>query len=206
MPLQGELPKIPVGVPSQLLERRPDIAAAERLTAEANAQIGIAKSAYYPNITLGAEGGFESMHFGNWIQGPGSLWTLGAQATELLFDAGKRRALNDAARHSYEAQAASYKATVLDAFRDTEDQLSTLRVLEEENVVEEHAVASAQHSLDLANQRYQGGVTSYLEVLTAESALLQNQRTATTLSTRRFVASVGLIRALGGGWDTSLLP
>jgi len=205
-PLQGELPKIPVGVPSQLLERRPDIAAAERLTAEANAQIGIAKSAYYPNITLGVEGGFESMHWGNWIEGAGSLWTLGAQATELLFDAGKRRALNDAARHSYEAQAASYKATVLDAFRDTEDQLSTLRVLEEEIVVEERAIASAQHSLDLANQRYQGGVTSYLEVLTAESALLQNQRTATTLSTRRFVASVGLIRALGGGWDTSQMP
>ena len=206
LPLDGELPKVPVGLPSQLLERRPDIAAAERLTAAANAQIGIATSAYYPNITLSATGGFESMHAGTWIQGPGSLWTLGAQAAELLFDGGQRHALKDEAKHAYEAQAASYKSTVLSAFQDVEDQLSTLRVLEEENVVESRAVASAQHSLDLANQRYQGGVTNYLEVLTAETTLLQNQRTATTLDSRRFVASVGLIRALGGGWDSSQLP
>lgn len=200
------LPKVPVGVPSQLLERRPDIAAAERRTATANAQIGIAKSAYYPTITLGGTGGFESMQPGTWIQGPSALWSLGAQASELLFDAGKRHALTDAARHSYEAQAAGYKAAVLAAFNDVEDQLSGLRILEQESTAEQQAVESAQHSYEISNQRYKGGVTGYLEVLTAEAALLQNQRTAVDLQTRQFVASVGLVRALGGGWDATQLP
>jgi NodT family efflux transporter outer membrane factor (OMF) lipoprotein len=200
------LPKVPLGVPSQLLERRPDIAAAERRAAAANAQIGIAKSAYYPTITLSVTGGFESMNAGTWIQGPSALWSLGGQATELLFDAGKRHALTDAARHSYEAQAAAYKAVVLAAFNDVEDQLSGLRILEQESTAEQQAVASAQHSYDISNQRYKGGVTGYLEVLTAEAALLQNQRTAIDLQTRQFVASVGLVRALGGGWDASQLP
>jgi NodT family efflux transporter outer membrane factor (OMF) lipoprotein len=205
-PLDLALPKVPVGVPSQLLERRPDIAAAERRAAAANAQIGIAKSAYYPNINLGATGGFESLHGGTWIQGPSALWSLGASASELLFDAGQRHALTDAARHSYEAQAAAYKSTVIAAFRDVEDQLSSLRILEQESAAEQQAVASAQHSFDLSNQRYKGGVTGYLEVLTAEATLLQNQRTAVDLQTRQFVSSVGLVRALGGNWDTSQLP
>ncbi len=200
------LPKVPLGVPSQLLERRPDIAAAERRTAAANAQIGIAKSAYYPTITLGGTGGFESMNAGAWIQGPSALWSLGAQASELLFDAGKRHALTDAARHSYEAQAAGYRATVLAAFNDVEDQLSGLRILEQESTAEQQAVTSAQHSYNISNQRYKGGVTGYLEVLTAETALIQNQRTAISIQTRQFVASVGLVRALGGGWDASQLP
>ena len=155
-PLDLALPKVPVGVPSQLLERRPDIAAAERRAAAANAQIGIAVSAFYPTITLSGSGGFESMHAGTWIQGPSALWSLGAQATELLFDAGQRHALTDAARHSYEAQAAGYRSVVLAAFNDVEDQLSGLRVLEPESAVEQKAVASAQHSFDLSNQRYQG--------------------------------------------------
>jgi outer membrane protein TolC len=180
-------------VPSQLLERRPDIAAAERLTAAANAQIGIAISAYYPTITLGGTGGFQSTSPGNWIQGPSALWSLGGQATELLFDAGQRHALTDQARHTYEAQA-------------VEDQLSSLRILEQESTVEDRAVASAQHSFDLSNHRYKGGVTSYLEVLTAEATLIQNQRTAIDLRTRQFVSSVGLVRSLGGGWDTTQLP
>jgi NodT family efflux transporter outer membrane factor (OMF) lipoprotein len=200
------LPRVPVGVPSQLLERRPDIAAAERRAAAANAQIGIAKSAFYPTITLGGTGGFESMQPGTWIQGPSALWSLGAQATELLFDAGKRHALTDAARHSYEAQAAGYKSVVIAAFNDVEDQLSGLRILEQESTAEQQAVASAQHSYEISNQRYKGGVTGYLEVLTAEAALLQNQRTAISIQTRQFVASVGLVRALGGGWDASQLP
>ncbi len=200
------LPKIPLGVPSQLLERRPDIAAAERRAAAANAQIGIAKSAFYPNITLGGTGGFESMSVGTWLQGPSALWSLGAQATELLFDAGQRHALTDAARHSYEAQAAAYKAVVLTAFNDVEDQLSGLRILEQESTVEQSAVASAQHSYEISNQRYKGGVTGYLEVLTAEAALLQNQRTAISIQTRQFISSVGLVRSLGGGWDASQLP
>jgi NodT family efflux transporter outer membrane factor (OMF) lipoprotein len=205
-PLNLQLPQTPIGVPSQLLERRPDIAAAERRTAAANAQIGIAVSAYYPTISLGGTGGFESTHGGTWIQGPSALWSLGAQATELLFDAGQRHAVTDQARHTYEAQVSAYKSAVFLAFQDVEDQLSSLRVLEREAVVEQAAVASAQHSFDVSNQRYKGGVTSYLEVLTAEAALLQNQQTAVSLQTRQFVDSVALIRSLGGGWDVSQLP
>ena len=205
-PLNLALPKVPLGVPSQLLERRPDIAAAERRAAAANAQIGIAVAAFYPTIDLNAEGGFESVHFGTWIQGPSALWTLGAQATQLLFDAGQRHALTDQARHTYEAQVAGYRNTVFLAFNDVEDQLSGLRILEQESGVERKAVDSAQHSFDISNQRYKGGVTSYLEVLTAEATLLQNQRTAIDLQTRQFVDSVGLVRSLGGGWDATQLP
>jgi NodT family efflux transporter outer membrane factor (OMF) lipoprotein len=205
-PLAMTLPQVPVGVPSQLVERRPDIAAAERRAAAANAQIGIAISAFYPNVTLGGGGGFESTNVGTLIQGPSALWSLGAQATQLLFDAGKRRAITDQARHNYEAQASTYRATVLGAFNEVEDRLSDLKVLEDEAASEQRAVAAAQHSLDLSNQRYKGGVTNYLEVLVAESTLLSNQRTSTDLITRQYVASVGLVRALGGGWDTTQLP
>jgi NodT family efflux transporter outer membrane factor (OMF) lipoprotein len=205
-PLDLALPKVPVGVPSQLLQRRPDIAAAERLAAAANEQIGIAVSAFYPTISLGGAGGFESANPGTWIQGPSALWSLGGQAAELLFDAGQRHALTDQARHNYESQVAAYRNTVFQAFNDVEDQLSGLRILEQESIVEQRAVASAQNSFDLSNQRYKGGVTSYLEVLTAESALLGNQRTAIDLETRQFVASVSLVRALGGGWDVTQLP
>jgi NodT family efflux transporter outer membrane factor (OMF) lipoprotein len=205
-PLDLPLPKVPAGVPSQLLERRPDIAAAERRAAAANAQIGIAVSAFYPTITLGGTGGFESTHAGTWIQGPSALWSLGGQATELLFDAGQRHALTDAARHDYEAQAAAYRVTVLQAFSEVEDQLAALRILEAESAVEQRAVASAERSRDLSSERYKGGVTGYLEVLTAEATLLQNQRVAIDLETRQFAASVALVRALGGGWDSSQLP
>jgi NodT family efflux transporter outer membrane factor (OMF) lipoprotein len=205
-PLDLQLPKIPLGVPSQLLERRPDIAAAERRTAAANAQIGIAVSAFYPTISLTGQGGFESTHGGTWIQGPSALWSLGASATELLFDAGQRRALTDEAKHTYEAQVAGYKGVIFLAFEDVEDQLSGLRILEQEASAEQRAVASAQHSYDISDQRYKGGVTSYLEVLTAEATLIQNQQTAISLETRQFVDSVGLVRSLGGGWDTSQLP
>jgi NodT family efflux transporter outer membrane factor (OMF) lipoprotein len=205
-PLDLALPKIPVGMPSQLIERRPDIAAAERRAAAANAQIGIAISAFYPNVVLGGGGGFESTNAGTLIQGPSALWSLGAQATELLFDAGKRRAITDQARHNYEAQASTYRATVLGAFNEVEDRLSDLRVLDEESATEQRAVAAAQHSLDLSNQRYKSGVTSYLEVLVADNTLLTNQRTSTDLVTRQFVASIGLVRALGGGWDVTQLP
>jgi NodT family efflux transporter outer membrane factor (OMF) lipoprotein len=205
-PLDLPLPKVPLGVPSQLLERRPDISAAERRVASANAQIGIAVSAFYPTITLGGTGGFESTHGGNWIQGPSALWSLGAQASELLFDAGQRHALTDQARHTYEAQVAGYKGVIFLAFEDVEDQLSTLRVLQDEVAAQQKAVDAAQHSFDISNQRYKGGVTAYLEVLTAEATLIQNQRLALDLETRQFVSSVGLIRSLGGGWDTTQLP
>jgi NodT family efflux transporter outer membrane factor (OMF) lipoprotein len=205
-PLDLALPKVPVGVPSQLVERRPDISAAERRTAAANAQIGIAISAFYPNVVLTGGGGFESTNIGTLIQGPSALWSLGAQATELLFDAGKRRAFTDQARHNYESQASTYRATVLGAFNEVEDRLSDLRVLSDEATTEQRAVAAAQRSLDLSNQRYKGGATNYLEVLVAESTLLTNQRTSTDLVTRQFAASVGLVRALGGGWDVTQLP
>jgi NodT family efflux transporter outer membrane factor (OMF) lipoprotein len=205
-PLDLKLPNVPLGVPSQLLERRPDIAAAERRTAVANAQIGIAVSAFYPTIDLTGQGGFESTHGGTWIQGPSALWSLGAQAMELLFDAGQRRALTDQAKHLYEAQVSGYKGVVFLAFNDVEDQLSGLRILEQESTAEQKAVDSAQHSFDISNQRYKGGVTSYLEVLTAQTTLIQNQQAAINLQTRQFVDSVGLVRSLGGGWDTAQLP
>jgi NodT family efflux transporter outer membrane factor (OMF) lipoprotein len=205
-PLDLALPKVPLGVPSQLLERRPDIAAAERRVAAANAQIGIAVSAFYPTINLTGTGGFESTHGGTWIQGPSALWSLGAQASELLFDAGQRHALTSQARHNYEAQVAAYKSAIFLGFEDVEDQLSGLRIMEEESGVQQRAVDSAQHSFDISNQRFKGGVTNYLEVLTAEATLLQNQRTAIDLQTRQFVASVGLVRSLGGGWDATQLP
>lgn len=205
-PLDLPLPKVPVGVPSQLIERRPDISAAERRTDAANAQIGIAISAFYPNVVIGGGGGFESTNIGTLIQGPSALWSLGGQATELLFDAGKRHALTDQARHNYESQASTYRATVLGAFNEVEDRLSDLRVLEDEATTEQRAVAAAQRSLDLSNQRYKGGATNYLEVLVAENTLLTNQRTSTDLVTRQFAASVGLVRALGGGWDVTQLP
>lgn len=205
-PLEGAPPQIPVGVPSQLLERRPDIAAAERRAAAANEQIGIAISAFYPSISLNGTGGFESSHAGNWIQGPSALWTLGAQAAELIFDAGQRHALTDQARHNYEYEVSTYKSAIFLAFNDVEDQMSTLRILGEESQAQEKAVDAAQHSYEIALQRYKGGVTSYLEVLTAESTLLDNQRNAINVQTRRYAASVALIRALGGGWDSGNLP
>ena len=205
-PLDLSLPQIPLGVPSQLLERRPDIAAAERQTAAANARIGIAVAAFYPTIDLLGTGGFESTHGGTWIQGPSAFWSLGAQATQLLFDAGQRHALTGQARHQYEAQVSAYKGVIFLAFEDVENNLSQLRILNDETAVEQRAVAAAQHSLDLSNRRYKGGAASYLEVLTAETALLNNERTLTDLQTRQFAASVQLIRSLGGGWDVSQLP
>ena len=202
----SDIPNIPVGVPSQLLERRPDIAAAERRAAQANAQIGIAVSAFYPTISLGGTGGFESTHGGTWIQGPSSVWSLGAQAAELLLDGGRRRAATNQARDLFEASASNYKGVVFLAFDEVEDKLSNLRILEQEKVAQHKAVDSARHSLDISNVRYKGGVTSYLEVLTAENTYIQNQRTEADLKSRQFAASVELIRALGGGWDASQIP
>jgi NodT family efflux transporter outer membrane factor (OMF) lipoprotein len=203
---EHDLPKIPLGVPSQLLQRRPDIAAAERRAQQANAQIGVAMSAFYPTISLGATGGFESTHGGTWIQGPSSLWSLGAQAAQLLLDGGRRKAMTRQTRDQFEASASNYKSVVFLAFNEVEDKLSDLRILEQEEIAERAAVADAQHSLDISNQRYKGGVTSYLEVLTAEATLIQNQRTVATLRSRRFASSIELIRSLGGGWDVSQLP
>jgi NodT family efflux transporter outer membrane factor (OMF) lipoprotein len=203
---EDQPPAVPLGVPSQLLQRRPDIAGAERRAAQANAQIGVAIAAFYPTITLGGSGGFESTHGGTWIQGPSALWSLGGQATELLIDGGKRHAVSAQARDLFEASASNYKGVVFLAFNEVEDKLSDLRIEEQEEVAEHLAVADAQHSLDISTQRYKGGVTSYLEVLTAETTLIQNQRTEAQLRSRRFSSSIELIRSLGGGWDEDQIP
>jgi NodT family efflux transporter outer membrane factor (OMF) lipoprotein len=206
MPLDLKLPDVPAGVPSALLERRPDIAAAERRTDAANAQIGIAISAYYPTISLGATGGFESTHPGNWLQGPSALWSLGGSAVETLFDAGRRHAITRQAQDAYKMQVANYRQTVLTAFQEVEDNLAALRVLNQEAGAEAEAVDSAQRLLSISTRRYKGGVTTYLEVLTAQTAKLTDQRTQADITTRQFAASVALIKALGGGWNTSQLP
>jgi NodT family efflux transporter outer membrane factor (OMF) lipoprotein len=205
-PLDLLLPQVPVGVPSQLLERRPDVAAAERLANAANAQIGIAIAAYYPTINIAGAGGFESQTAGTLIQGPSSLWSLGGSAVELLFDAGRRHALTEEARASYEVNVANYRQTVLQAFQEVEDNLSGLRILNSESVAQRQAVADATRSLSISTNRYKGGVTTYLEVITAQTIQLTNERTAADINTREFAASVQLIKALGGGWDTTKLP
>lgn len=205
-PLDLKLPTIPAGMPSELLERRPDIAAAERQTEAANAQIGIAIAAYYPNVQLGGAGGFESANPGTWIQGPSALWSLGASAMETLFDAGRRHALTAQARDLYEAQAANYRQSVLQAFQEVEDNLAALRILDTEAQTQAAAVAAARRSLQVSTNRYKGGVTNYLEVLTAQTAQLTNERTQNDLTTRQFAASVQLVKALGGGWNRAQLP
>jgi NodT family efflux transporter outer membrane factor (OMF) lipoprotein len=202
-PLAATLPNVPAGMPSALLERRPDVAAAERRLAAANAQIGIAVAAYYPNITLSAAGGLESGSLGNLLQIPSLFWSLGASALETLFDAGRRHALTDQARDLYEAQVATYRESLLSAFQDVEDNLAALRILEEEAEAQAAAVEAARQSLALSNKRYKGGVTTYLEVLTAQTIQLTNERAQADVATRRFTASVQLIRALGGGWTSA---
>jgi NodT family efflux transporter outer membrane factor (OMF) lipoprotein len=206
MPLGQQIPQIPVGLPSQLLERRPDIAAAERQADAANAQIGIAIAAYYPNISLNASGGFTSGQPGTWIQGPSEMWSLGGSAIEMLFDAGRRHAVTQQARDNYEQQVANYRQSVLNAFQEVEDNLAALRILDQESTVQARAVAAAQRSLNISTNRYKGGVTTYLEVLTAQTTQLTNERTQEDITTRQYAASVQLILALGGGWDTSQLP
>jgi NodT family efflux transporter outer membrane factor (OMF) lipoprotein len=205
-PLDLPLPQVPVGVPSQLLERRPDVAAAERRANAANAQIGIAIAAYYPTINITGNGGFESKNAGTLIQGPSALWSLGGSAVELLFDAGRRHAITEEARHGYEINVANYRETVLQAFQEVEDNLSGLRILNSESAAQQRAVDSARRSLDISTNRYKGGVTTYLEVITAQATQLSNERTAADITTRQFAASVQLVKALGGGWDNTKLP
>lgn len=205
-PLISLPPMIPAGVPSELLERRPDIAAAERRADAANAQIGIAVAAFYPNVQLGATGGFESASAGTWIQGPSALWSLGGSAIEVLFDAGRRHAITDQAREAYDEQTANYRQSVLTAFQEVEDNLAALRILNNEAVTQEAAVEAARRSLQLSTIRYKGGVTTYLEVLTAQTAQLTDERTQSDITTGQFTSSVQLIKALGGGWNRTQLP
>jgi NodT family efflux transporter outer membrane factor (OMF) lipoprotein len=206
LPLRTPPPPIPTGVPSELLERRPDIASAERLMAAANARIGVAKAAYYPLLNLTAAGGFESGAITTLLQGPAGLWSVGGQAIQTLFDGGRRRAASDQAVAAYDQTVATYRETVLTSFQQVEDNLAALRILENEAKTQNEAVVAAQKSLDLSIQRYKGGVTSYLEVTVAQSAALSDEATAVNILGRRMVAAVQLIQALGGGWDSTGLP
>ena len=205
-PLDTPPPDIPVGLPSQLLERRPDIAAAERRVAEANEQIGIAKAAYYPTLMLNASVGFEGSSFGNVLNASSLLWAVGASITQTIFDGGRRRATSDAARAAYDATVAGYRQTTLTAFQQVEDNLAALRILEQEAQQQRRAVESAQLSLQLFTNRYRGGVDNYLQVITAQTVTLSNQRNEIDILRRRMDASVLLVKALGGGWDVAELP
>jgi NodT family efflux transporter outer membrane factor (OMF) lipoprotein len=205
-PLGVTPPAIPVELPAELLERRPDIAAAERRVAAANAQIGVATAAYYPSLGLTASGGFASSTLSNLFSLPNRFWSIGPSLLATVFDAGRRRAVTAQAQAAYEADVAAYRESVLTAFQNVEDNLSSLRILSDEATQQSAAVAAAERSLTLAQNRYNGGITSYLEVITAENAALANERTAVDLAVRRLVASVNLVKALGGGWSASELP
>jgi NodT family efflux transporter outer membrane factor (OMF) lipoprotein len=205
LPLTAPPPPIPTGLPSDLLERRPDIASAERMVAAANAQIGIATSAYYPIIDLAAAAGFESGSITNLFQGPGVLWSFGPSAVATILDFGRRRAVSDQAKAAYTQAVANYRQNVLTGFQQVEDNLAALRVLEQEAEVERAAVTAAAAALDTSMTLFRGGLTSYLTVTTAQSALLTDQVTAVNILGRRLSGAVLLIQALGGGWDASAL-
>jgi NodT family efflux transporter outer membrane factor (OMF) lipoprotein len=199
------VPDIPPGVPSELLERRPDIAAAERRVAEANAQIGEARAAYYPNLTLSASAGLESTFFAPWLTAPSLFWSLGAQIAGTLFDGGRRDAALQGAHAQYDGVVADYRQTVLVAFQQVEDQLSALTTLASEAQTQQLAAAAAARSLQLTTNRFNAGAVSYLDVVTAQTIALTNERTVDQIDARRIDASVQLMRALGGGWDRAVL-
>jgi NodT family efflux transporter outer membrane factor (OMF) lipoprotein len=205
-PIASQPPVIPGELPSELLERRPDIAANERRVAAANAQIGVAIAAYYPTVTLSASGGFESSSLLSLFTWPSRFWSVGPSLSETLYDAGRRKGVTEEAQAAYDVTVANYRESVLTAFQNVEDNLAALRILEQESREQAAAVRYADRSLQLANAQYQGGITTYLQVITAQEAALLNERTAVQINTRRITASVSLIQALGGGWDVSQLP
>lgn len=199
-------PPVPVGMPSHLLERRPDVSAAERTMAEANAQIGIAYAAYYPNVTLSASGGFESSSFTSWFAWPSRFWSIGTSLSETIFDAGLRRATVRQFIAVYNADVAGYRQTVLTAFQQVEDFLAAERILSEQTEKQKQAVGSAQQFFDLEFDRYQTGIDPYIDVLTAQNTLLGDQQALVNLQTQRMTSEIQLIIALGGGWEQSDLP
>jgi len=202
-PMSDAPPAVPFGVPSELLERRPDIASAERRVAAANAQLGVATAAFYPRLILSGSAGFESSPLGSLLTGTSSFWTIGPALLVNVFDGGRRRAVSDQARAEQDLATAVYRQSVLVAFREVEDQLASLRILDEEAVIQRRAVAAAERSLMQATNRYRGGLASYLEVTSAQNAALSNQRTAVGILTRRMNASVLLMKGLGGGWRSA---
>ena len=205
-PIDENPPPIPGVLPSELLERRPDVAANERRVAAANALIGVAKAAFYPTLTLSASGGFSGTGTFNLFTLPNAFWSLGPSLAQTFFDAGKRRGLTEEAQAQYDVTVANYRQSVLTAFQNVEDDLAALRILEQEAGEQAAAVGYAERSLQLANNQYQGGITTYLQVITAQAIALSNEVTAVQLKTRRMTASVQLIQALGGGWDASQVP
>jgi NodT family efflux transporter outer membrane factor (OMF) lipoprotein len=205
-PLNLDPPIIPVGVPSQLLERRPDIAASERRVGEANEAIGIARAAYFPSLVLSATGGLEGTSVANWFIWPSRFWAVGPQMLETIFDGGRRRATSEGALANYDATVANYRQTTLVAFQEVEDNLAALRILEHEAGQQKEAVAEARRGVEIFTNLYQGGADPYLEVITAETIALANERNEIDILRRRMDSSVLLVKALGGGWDVSKLP
>lgn len=200
------LPAIPVGLPASLLERRPDIAAGERRVAEANDQIGIARAAFYPTLTIGAAAGFQGTTIANLFTWPSRIWGVGPGMSQTLFDAGRRRAVSESATANYDGTVAAYRQTTLTAFQEVEDNLAALRILEHEGQQQQEATASAAEALQLFKNRYEGGVDNYLQVITAQTVLLTNERNDIDIQRRRMDASVLLVKAVGGGWDSNQLP
>ena len=199
-------PPIPPGLPSELLERRPDIAAAERRTAAANAQVGVAEAAFFPSLTLSATGGFQSSVLSQLFSLPSRYWSLGPALAQTLFDAGLRRAQTAQAMATYDENVANYRQTVLAGFQEVEDNLAALRILEQEAFVQDEAVKSARESLTITLNQYRAGTANYLAVVVAQATALSNERAALAILGRRLTASVTLIKALGGGWDAAQLP
>lgn len=199
-PLDAVVPLVPAGLPSELLERRPDVAAAERRMAQANAQIGVAKAAYFPALTLSASGGYQSATMADWLTAPSRFWSFGTAAAASLFDGGLRRAQTAQAAAAYDASVAAYRQTVLTGLQQVEDSLATLRILEQEAGVQDEAVKLANQSLALTVNQYKAGTVNFLNVAVAQTTALANQRTAMNLLGQRLVASAQLITSLGGGW------
>ena len=201
-----KMPGIPMILPSELLERRPDVASAERAMAAANAQIGVATAAYYPTITLTGATGFRTTDLGSLFTAPSRFWSLGAAAAETVFDGGLRGAVTAQARAAYDAQVANYRQTVLAGFQDVEDNLAALRILDDEAAVQDEALKGARQAAELTMNQYQAGIVSYINVLAAQTVAFNNERAALDVLGRRLTASVGLVRALGGGWSDAELP
>ncbi|MEK7230629.1 MAG: efflux transporter outer membrane subunit [Pseudomonadota bacterium] len=206
IPLNLAMPAIPLNLPSELLERRPDIAAAERRVAAANAQVGVAKSAFFPALTLSASAGFQSSSLAQWLTMPSRFWAVGPAIAHSIFDAGLRRALTAQAIAVYDANVAAYRQTVLAGFQEVEDNLAALRTLEQEARVQADAVEASRQAVELTLNQYKAGTVNYLNVVAVQTAQLTNERTAASILGRRLTAAVTLVKALGGGWSTAVLP
>ena len=200
-PLTNSLPGVPARVPSELLERRPDVAAAERRMASANAQVGVAKSAFYPRVFLTGAAGFQSISADSLFDWPSRVWSLGPSVSLPLFTGGRNRSQLAGAHAVYDEAVANYRQTVLSAFQEVEDQLAAQKLLASQIDAQQAALAAARHTLDIANNRYKAGVVTYLEVATAQSAALTNERSYINLEGQRLNAEVGLVKALGGDWQ-----